>query len=324
MSTQNYLFSTKKILALLALALLIILLGFPNAALSGAKSGLLLWFNVVTPTLLPFIIVSNLIINLNLTRYIAKICYPIFHFIYRISPTACYPALIGMLSGLPVGAKACADLVKKGSISTSEGQYLLTFCNNASPMFIISFVGISTLGLPTRNYIFLLIIYLSAYVTSVIYRLFMPPIYVKNKVHPLHARNIDSPKKISFTALDQAIIDGFDVITKVGGYIIIFSILTQFIIDAVNNTKLHTLLAIGTLEITNGINMIGSATNLNMAIKITLILTIMAFGGCSSIAQTKSVIDGSGLSIKNYTLFKIVNALICSILTLGYLWVFPV
>jgi len=44
--------------------LFFLLLSDPSKTLAGAKSGLLLWFNTVLPTLLPFIIMSGLIVPL--------------------------------------------------------------------------------------------------------------------------------------------------------------------------------------------------------------------------------------------------------------------
>ena len=39
------------------------------------------------------------------------------------------------------GAKLTADLYYAGKISRQEAEYLLTFCNNPSPAFLITYVG---------------------------------------------------------------------------------------------------------------------------------------------------------------------------------------
>lgn len=46
----------KSILPVIPVLILILLLMRPALAFDGAKSGLLLWFNVVLPTLLPFML----------------------------------------------------------------------------------------------------------------------------------------------------------------------------------------------------------------------------------------------------------------------------
>ena len=150
-----------KIFKGLVLLFLIAMLVFSEAAFRGASSGLLLWFHNVLPTLLPFIIVSNLIIRLNISKQISKLFYPVLGKLFRISSEGCYPIVIGFLSGLPMGAKTSADLVLDHRISRSEGQFLFTMCNNASPMFIIGYIALTQLKLPEMKYPLFIIIHSS-------------------------------------------------------------------------------------------------------------------------------------------------------------------
>lgn len=328
MKQKKTLFGIRQIISFSTITLLIILLCFPSSSLVGAEKGVMLWFNVICPTLLPFVIVSRLIINLNLTSSITKLFYPLFHRIFAVSRHGCYVAIIGLLTGLPVGAKSCADLVKNGLITKKEGQYLLTFCNNASPMFIISYVGITTLHLPGSKYIFLLLIYSAAFLTSFSYRLLhRERKQPKTAVHEykedallcaMELGESSSANRLSFTVVDDAIMNGFDVLTRVGGYIILFSILSNVIISIAPENNIFSYLTVGILEITNGVNAIGAST-FDVNIKIALILSLTSFGGFSSIAQTKSVIDDSGLSIKNYTFYKLINAGLTFLLTFIYI-----
>ena len=43
-------------------------------------------------------------------------------------------------------------------------------------------------------------------------------------------------------------------------------------------------------------------------------MTFTAFGGCSGLAQTSSMIKGTGLSIKKYGIFKLLMTLITAVL----------
>jgi sporulation integral membrane protein YlbJ len=303
---------------------LAIILTFPASSYAGAKKGLLLWFNTVLPALLPFIIVSNLIIGLQLTRPLSKILYPVFHFLFGISREGCYPVLIGFLSGIPVGAKTVADLVEQGSIKEKEGQYLLGFCNNASPMFIMSYIAISQLKLPSIRLHLLLIIYLSGILSSfLLFRILDGGFIYKKEV--LSAMDYGqnngirngSPKSY-FSLLDSSIMNGFEIITKVGGYIILFSIPAQIISVMGTGDNYLKLMAIGLLEITTGINQI-SLSSMEMGMKIALITMITAFGGLSGIAQTKSVINNTRLSIGVYIKSKLLHMLLAFILISFYI-----
>lgn len=79
------------------------------------------------------------------------ICTPALHWICRITSTFLCPllgtsyygtfaVLTGFLCGYPMGAKTTSDLLNVNKISRSEASYLLSFCNNTSPAFILSYV----------------------------------------------------------------------------------------------------------------------------------------------------------------------------------------
>lgn len=309
----------KNIIPFLTFSFLLLLLLYPSMALKGAKTGLMLWFQTVLPTLLPFMIASTLIMELNFTDCLTSIIYPTIGKFLHLSKAGCYPFLIGMLSGLPVGAKACADLVKQHRITQEEGQYLLCFCNNASPMFILSFIAAQCLQLPHLAFFVLIIIYGSAILTGLCYRILHRSAFTGNAVscHQLEIASIpvSSTKHSTFAVLDQTILTAFEILTKVGGYIILFSILAEIMMHVTFLPSLTRYFTIGFLEITTGSAAI-SFSSFSMAKKIVLIHALTAFGGLSSHAQTYSVIMHSGLSIKTYFVFKCISGCIAGSISL--------
>ena len=310
---------------LLVIFFLCIVFIFPTPSYKGAKHGLLMWFDTVLPTLLPFIIISNLIIGMEITRILSKFLHPFLRLLFKVSPHGSYPILIGFLSGIPVGAKATADLVERGDISKEEGQYLLSFCNNPSPMFIMSFIAISQLKQPSIRFHLLIINLLSAILGSFLcFRMTSLFKHKEKRVNTLSileltnsTANKDTSIKFDFGVLDKAIMDGFEVITKVGGYIILFSIPAEIISSLIRGKNFIKIIFLGFLEITTGINYIAN-TGLDLNIKIILIATITAFGGLSGMAQTKSVISSTQLSIVSYFKNKIVHMLIAFALATLY------
>lgn len=280
----------------------------------------MLWFQTVLPTLLPFMIISNLVVKLQVTDCLTSFFYPTLGRLLGISRAGCYPLIIGMLSGYPVGAKACADFVKSRKISQEEGQFLLCFCNNASPMFILNFVSTQCLKLNGKGALILGIIYTSGVVTAMIYRLLAKlPKRNSSAVSPpslcTASTAAQSPKMSPFLILDQTILNGFEILVKVGGYIILFSILAEIALHLTFIPALIRYFILGFLEITTGSAAIGIA-HFTFTQKIVLTNALTAFGGLSSHAQTYSVIMNSGLSIKKYFLFKCINACVAGVFTL--------
>ena len=118
----------------------------PQEVFDGAADGLLLWFQIIIPTLFPFMLISNLLIESGGIRLIARVTGRFFTRIFGTSPYGSYAVLTGFLCGYPMGAKSAADLVKREKISPEEGRYLLSFCNNTSPVFIMNFIVWKTFG----------------------------------------------------------------------------------------------------------------------------------------------------------------------------------
>ncbi len=339
--------SKKNFQIIITIFFLISLFLFPNASFEGAKKGLLLWFQIVLPTLLPFLIFSNLIFHLNITQAFSVFLYPILNKIMPITKDGCYPITIGLLSGYPMGAKACADMTTSKKISVSEGQFLLAFCNNASPMFLLNYVLLQSLHIETNIPIFMSILITSSLLCGYIYLFFHKSDfnYSKSKnsnlKHILSNTNTQSNIKkkekkeapsafISnetslhtptyFQILDISIMNSFEIITKIGGYIILFSLLANLIVTLLPINELPKAILIGVLEITTGIQYIESSS-LSYSVKILLAMTLSAFGGFSSVAQTGSVLLDSPLKLSIYVKYKILNSIICFLLTLFFIYI---
>lgn len=299
-----------------ALLILVLVFVFPGIVNEGTVAGLNLWFQVVVPALLPFIIFSGVMVRMGVAGKIGRVAYPVLHRLFRISQAGCYPVVIGMLSGYPLGAKTVADLCREGSLNVEEGQYLLVFCNNASPMFMLEYMGIYCMGLK-EPMILLGIVYLAAWINAFLYQFHFRCYHSwENMVQ----WKLKAEKKDSFISiLDESILDGFLTVTRVGGYIILFSVLAEFVEQVVPGqgsgsvAGLIKMLGLGMIEITTGGEYLKNAT---CSSGWTWILGagFCAFGGLSSVAQTSSVIRDSGLSVKKYLCAKLKHGLITSAL----------
>ena len=293
---------------LLMIGFLVVMLCFPMETFNGATNGLLLWFQTILPTLLPFIILSNILIRTNCVSYISRALKPFLQKLFCVSENACYAVLIGFLCGYPMGAKVISDLIAAGRISKTEGQYLLSFCNNTSPMFIISYIVMQQFKDKSLLLGTMLILFLSPILCSFVFRKFYHIKSLETK-HISHAR---SKIYFNFQMFDDAIMNGFETITKVGGYIILFSILFTL------GSKLSITYVLPILEISNGIPWIMKLSS-NLAITYPYVLGLTSFGGFCAVAQTNSMIQNSGLRILPYIIQKLITALVTSLLAFCYI-----
>lgn len=113
-------------------------------------------------------------------------------------------------------------------------------------------------------------------------------------------RKTASQSQITFKIIDAAIMNGFETLVRIGGYIMLFSILIS-LVEKLPLSKPVLILLENVLEITNGINCLAN-TDWSIQTKYILAMTATAFGGLSGIAQTSSMVKGTSLSMKNTVL----------------------
>lgn len=89
---------------------------------------------------------------------------------------------------------------------------------------------------------------------------------------------------MNFKIIDAGIMNGFDTLARLGGYIMLFSMLASLLRKLPFRPE-FTLLATGVLELTNGIDCL-SAYSGTSQLKYILAMAFTAFGGLSGIAQT--------------------------------------
>ena len=298
-------------------ALLLYMLLFPKKVLADSLAGLDLWFHTVLPSLLPFMILSNVLIGANVVSQLMRPFSGFFRHVLGLSPEGGYAWLLGLFCGFPIGARLTGDMYRQHRISREEAVYLLTFANQSSPMFLSTYVVLHGLGDSTLTLPVFVIFYASAFLTSLVFRIRsrrfgLPPSKPKKEV----------PEQTSYgNLLDTSIMNGFEIITRLGGYIILFSILAGIVLQLPAPLRTAAPFLSGLTEITTGIHTI-SGTTLPLQVKFTAIVCCTAFGGFSTVAQTSCMLNGTGLSIFTYLKGKLVNAAVAGLLCLFVFVVF--
>ena len=306
-----------KLLTFLFLALLGCILTHSGLSLYYAGAGLELWFQKMIPSLLPFMILSGVMVRMRLTDKAAMILYPIVRPILKVRKNVCYAMLMGFLCGFPMGARVVDDLYMRQMITKREAEYLLAFCNNIGPVYFCSFV----LPLLGRKLVFPYLF--GMYGIPLLYGLVLRyTVFCDLSV----TRELPSAVLVSCEAspeqnfgerllreCDDAIHASLQNILSLGGYMILYNLL-----NLIPHILLgHPLTVLSPLlEITGGLKMLGDTMPLYS-------LLALSFGGMSCIAQTYSCIGDSDLSISDYILHKVVLTLLCGLFYLGWFLLLP-
>lgn len=311
--------SRRHFLTIPILIFFLCMLSFPQTVFTGASYGLVLWFRHVLPTLLPYMILINILICTPALHWICRITSPFLCPLLGTSYYGTFAVLIGFLCGYPMGAKTASDLLDAQKISRSEASYLLSFCNNTSPAFILSYVVTQNLKKSDLCIPFFLILTLTPLMLSFIFRLFYRLQESSGSFSQATPSSFPDPSgNFSDGFLDRCIMNAFKSITKVGGYMMMFSVLIQLLASALPDNTASLLLYSG-LEISIGIRQLASSA-LYTSHKIILCAALTSFGGWCCIAQTYSMISGNHLPILPYIAEKLATALVTSLLISAYIY----
>lgn len=303
--------------------LMLIMLLEPGICIEGATSGLLLWFQKVLPSLLPFIILINLLCFLGIVFKFSKVITPVTTKLFHLSGSAFLAFVLGLISGYPMGAKLIKNLLESGEITFEEAQKALCFCSNCGPLFIIGTIGTLMLGQTNLGYFLLLVHILSAFLMLLLSRFYH--VSSTNNV----SKSLPTNSKMSFSqAFTASIQNGMDTIVYVGGYIIFFSMLMKLLghsafynkftqilgqLIHIDGTLIHTF-CLSLFEFSSGSAALTSLLPKGVPL-FACLSALVAFGGICVLFQTQYVLQGSGLSIKPYILSKLLQALLAFILT---------
>ena len=332
--------------SILALFSLLFMIFHADLVTKGAAAGLLLWYSAVVPALFPFMVLSSVLSG---SGGISRLMQP-FTAVFRfcgLSADGWYVLLTGLLCGCPMGAKTCADFLAERRLSSSEAKFLFALCNHPSPMFLAGFVyPMFAAQLPLFCFVFAIYtpLLLLAIPAHFIYRAPFNPESIQENFGILQQRpTLDFTSALfskptrsdksssSVLSLDAAILNSAEILVKIGGYLVFYSIL---ILVIRNNPEIPApvrLFFSGTLEITTGIRAVSAS--LTYPYSAIAAAAVFSFGGFSAMSQTNAVIrihrssSGSagrtiscggrqnsvhektaGLSIRQYLLWKIAHA----------------
>lgn len=301
-------------MAIFLILTFLMLLSNPEITVLGAKTGLNLWLNSVVPSLLPFLIFSNLLFEADAVSYLTTLLSPFCHFLFGTSKDGSFAVISGFLCGFPMGSKSCLELVKRQKIKKEEAAYLVSFCNNASPAFVVSFIchGIFF----GEKGIFLPILF-SFYAAPLITGILLGFLFRKRQnfyiTNPSNSALQKKSTTFQFQYLDHAIMNSFQTIVRLGGYITFFAVLSAFLQSAQWLPVSLRLFLIAIIELTTGASLLGKQ-NLSLKLRIIAVCACVSFGSLSGFAQSYTLLKEGEIPAQYYLIGKFMTCILCTIL----------
>ncbi len=278
---------------------------FPTQLREGAVYGLTLWYRVLVPSLLPLLLLSGLLTRLSTTHSDSGLILRLATAL-RLPKTYAVAVLLGLLCGMPIGARLLADQIPNGQ---TIPLYPLLLCSCLSPGFLTGYVCSYVLQLP-RFAFFLWTLFLLLHILLV--RTFFLP--KDNISAPIHSSTLSDVMSFS-NALEQSIASALHSILTIGVYVMVFAIISHFFLSvfrlfSVTSPLFPTIVA-GLAEVTTGCSLLTELT-LPFPSRLCICMFLVSFGGLSTVFQCYAMCPNHHFPLLSYLKRKAVIAFLLS------------
>lgn len=285
---------------LLLTSFAVLLIAFSSKAKSGALLGLEISGKTVVPSLLPLLIIFNLISKSDAGNIVQNIFAPVTEKIFRLPRCAGGAVFFGLLGGYPTGALLTESLYDSNDIDGETAKRLLRFNVNGGAAFIITGVGSAILNSEKAGYILFASTTFSAILIA-----FISSLRYKKVESIFHCCS-----SVSFgNALNLSVESSVRAVLNITAYITLFS--------AVNNIISLPSCFTPLFEISGGI------ANCFRIFSLPALAFLLSFSGLCIHLQLLSVIKKIGMRYFDFFIWRIVHSLlsygICSV----FLKLFP-
>ena len=314
----------------LILCLVFCIIIFPKQSIQAATDGLYTWLNVVLPSLLPFLIISDILIGLGVVNFIGTLLRPVMFPVFRVPGEGAFPFVMSIISGYPVGIQLSSQLLAEKKVTPIEAQRIISFSSTSGPLFMIGAVSVGMLKNSSTGPLLALSHYLGAITVGILFRFYKyrrPLIYRIEKTSIRKAlESLAQARKKDNRSIGQimgdAVNKSFNTILMVGGFIIFYSVMIEIlslihVIDYIsalltfllplNNSDIIKGIVSGFIEVTNGCEIISNITSVNLVTKISIISFIIGWSGLSIHSQAISILDKEKIKINLYIFSKFLH-----------------
>lgn len=335
------------ILATSVTILAISLISFPQESVGASIRGLDMWWKIVFPSLLPFFIVSEMLIGFGVVKFMGVLLEPFMRPLFRVPGVGGFVWAMGMASGYPAGAKLTARLRQEEQLSKVEAERLVTFTNCSNPLFIFGAVSVGFFNNPKLGVILALAHYLGNLTVGIFMRFYgrdnssskasesKKLFSLRTALRELHQTRIKDNRPIG-KLLGDAVMSSIQTLLMIGGFIILFSVINQLLSNLHIIEFLASIVEVilglihvpesfsiplisGLFEITLGNKLTSEVQNTPLMYQAIMASTILAFSGFSVQAQVASILAQTDINFKPFFIARIFHSIFAGLYTL-FLW----
>ena len=277
-----------------------------------------IWKNNIFPSLFPFFVLSDLLINYGFIELLGELFKPIMNFLFKVKGVCAFIFIMSIISGIPSNAKYIKELYLNGLIDEFEAGKMLMFTHFSNPLFILGTVSITFLNNKKIGLLILFSHYITNIIIGLLFRNYYPTSEKNSKINfryaikSMHNKRISLNKSFS-TILTNALINSVNTLLLILGVITFFLILTTIIDTNINLNAVNQGILNGLFEMTQGLRYI-SILDISLKIKATIFTMLISFGGLSGHMQVMGILSDTKIRYMPFLLARVIHALISSLI----------
>ncbi|MEK4435210.1 nucleoside recognition domain-containing protein [Paenibacillus sp. FSL K6-2862] len=320
-----------------ALLLVVAVVVSPKDAFDASIQGLDIWWKIIFPAMLPFLMLSQMLTAFGFTDALGVLLGPLMQRWFRLPGEAGLALAVGMCGGFPAGADTASRLVRDQQITGKQAIILVAAAHFTNPMMIILVIGAAFLHQPAAGYFLVMIHWLSGWIAAII------AIHLNRSVQK-QSTTVSPPKRSQHQGLwfqmmnaareaqardgrgfgkllGDTVSHAVQTLMMTGGYIIGFAVFIRLLGLYITPGSSAALWP-SVLEVHLGTYHL-SQTPWAPLLTIPLIAAVLGWGGLCSHLQVSAVMKSAGMAGKSMIYFaavRLLHALIAFSLSV-FLWI---
>lgn len=319
---------------------------YPEDGVNAAIEGLKIFWEIVFPSLLPFFVLSEIMLGMGVVHFIGVLLEPLMRPLFNVPGVGAFALSMGLAAGYPMDAVITGKFRRSRMCTRVEGERLLSFTNTADPLFIFGAVAVGMFGRPDLGVILAIAHYISSFTVGIIfkyYRYYDKPLNLndhneacknggifRRAVRTLFKARREDGRPFG-RLMGDAVRESMTTLLMIGGFIMLFSVLVRIasvfgILNMVNpvisnilkffniSPSLAQAVFQGILEIDLG-TMAASQVAAPLADKAIVASWVIAWSGLCVHGQVASVIHDTDIRMGPYMIARILHGIFAAFYT---------
>ncbi|GGA40123.1 nucleoside recognition domain-containing protein [Paenibacillus physcomitrellae] len=324
-------------LGLCAVILVVCVIYDPGKAFDATLQGLTVWWHIVFPALLPFLVLSEMMIAYGLVHGLGTLFDPLTRKLFRFPGESGFLLPLGLIAGFPVAAESAARLYGQQKLTAGQAARLSAAVHFCNPMLIVVVIGTGFMHTPALGLLLAAIHIVAGLAAGITIGWLRRP---QDSDSPAPASKV-KPAKSAAGSKDSLIrqvirstvmarrIDGRsfgrllgDTVTvsvqtllSVGGYMLIFALVIQ-VISRVLPKGFPDYIVPALLEVHLGSFRLAESGFSSPALQAALLGAGLGWGGLCSYFQVRAVLKPAGIHSKGFLLTRLLHGAYAYLFTL--------